>query len=167
MRADSRTFLTTAGPIVLRLFMAAVFLSSGIAKILDSEAFAQSIYLYKLVPVPAANLAAVTLPWVEIFCGLLFLTGLLVPESALISGGMLLFFIGAILSSMARGLQHECGCHALFFEENVGWKKIAENLVLLETCLAVGLAYKLKACPTPREAASPAVHPAEQVLRPG
>jgi len=88
-------------------------------------------------PVPA-NLVAVILPWVEALAGVLLIAGLWKREAAAVIAVLLVVFIVAAGSVMARGIDVEnCGCVSTAKTEEpswfkgVGWFLVARNLVLL------------------------------------
>ena len=82
--------------------------------------FARLIREYHILPDQMLNLVAVVLPWLEIVCGICFLTGLwLMGSAALLSGlnGVFIFAIAyrawLIMSSTGVGffdLSYDCGC---------------------------------------------------------
>jgi hypothetical protein len=93
-------------------------------------------------PVPS-NLVAVTLPWIELVAGLLLVAAVWRRESAAVIGLLLLVFIVAAGSVMARGIDVEnCGCVSVAKTEpdstwppawtkGVGWFLVGRNFVLL------------------------------------
>jgi putative oxidoreductase len=123
----SNKFLLLLG----RIILAAVFIFAGMEKIINPEGFAVSIDNYKLLPTAAVNIAAITLPWIEVAAGLLLLFGTAVKESALLINGMLVVFIAAIGISIARGLNIDCGCFGTAGGSQVGFLKLLENSSLL------------------------------------
>jgi uncharacterized membrane protein YkgB len=87
-----------------------------------------------------SNLVAVLLPWVEAIAGVLLIAGLWKRESAAVIAGMLVVFIAAAASVVARGIDVEnCGCTSVgvgakaekSFFTGVGPFLILRNLVLL------------------------------------
>jgi uncharacterized membrane protein YphA (DoxX/SURF4 family) len=95
---------------VLRLLLGAVFLYASYDKILHPEAFAQAVYNYQILPDPAVNLVALTLPWLELLLGLCLATGFWLPGATVMSTGLLTIFIGALVFNAIRGLDVHCGC---------------------------------------------------------
>ena len=135
--------------LLLRLFLGAFFVYASLDKIWSPAAFAKIVYQWQVVgPVPS-NLVAVTLPWVELLAGLLLLAGVWKREAALVVALMLVVFLVAAGSVMARGIDVEnCGCVSLAKTEpasafppawtkGVGWFLVARNLVLLGAALAL------------------------------
>jgi uncharacterized membrane protein YphA (DoxX/SURF4 family) len=144
--------------LVLRLLLGGFFVFASLDKIWSPAAFAKIVYQWQVVgPVPS-NLVAVTLPWVELLAGLLLLAGVWKRESALVVALMLVVFLVAAGSVMARGIDVEnCGCVSVAKAEaasswlpawtkGVGWFLVSRNVVLLGAALALAFA------PPPREA---------------
>ncbi len=111
--------------LVYRLVLGYVFLTYGLEKIFLSKDFAHNIMNYELMPHAWVNIAALVMPWVEVFAGLQLIVGLRVRSGALLSASMLVMFMMAISIAMARGLEINCGCSA--HPEPVGFPKLAED----------------------------------------
>jgi putative oxidoreductase len=116
--------------LTIRLVLGFVFIYAGAEKIASPINFAESISNYQLLNAFFITLAAVLLPWIEVFCGVLLVSGSAVRENAFIISTMLLVFIIAGLISIARGLDIDCGC---FGDDSakLGFLKIFENILLL------------------------------------
>jgi uncharacterized membrane protein YphA (DoxX/SURF4 family) len=96
--------------LIARLVLGTVMLIAGIEKIGAIETFGHNIYNYEILPLELVNIAALLFVWAEIAVGVLLVAGAAVRGSALVSGVLLLVFIVAIGSAMARGLKIDCGC---------------------------------------------------------
>lgn len=94
----------------LRLVLGVVFLYASYDKILHPQAFAQAVFNYQILPDAAVNLAALVLPWLELFLGLCLVAGLWLPGATVTSTGLLAVFIGALVFNQIRGLDIHCGC---------------------------------------------------------
>ena len=124
--------------LALRFGLGGFFLYASLDKIAAPSAFARIVYQWQVVgPVPA-NLVAVILPWVEALAGVLLIAGLWKREAAAVIAMLLVVFIVAAGSVMARGIDVEnCGCVSTAKAEEpswfkgVGWFLIARNLALL------------------------------------
>jgi putative oxidoreductase len=144
--------------LVLRVALGAFFLWASLDKIANPAAFAKIVYQWQVLGPIASNLVAVLLPWIEALAGLLLIAGLWKRESAAVIAGLLVVFIGAAASVMARGIDVEnCGCTSVAaghkaeksFFTGVGPFLILRNLAMLGGALMIlGAA--------PREAARPA-----------
>lgn len=132
--------------VALRLLVGGFFLVASLDKIADPAAFARIVYQWQVLgPVPS-NLVAVILPWVEALAGALLVLGAWKREAALVIALMLVVFIAAAGSVMARGIDVEnCGCTSVHAKaepsvfSGVGWFLVGRNLVLLGSALVVVL----------------------------
>lgn len=93
-----------------RVALGVVFIFAAAPKIADPLGFAKSIANYHLVPDALINAMAITLPWIELCCGLALVLGLSPRANLLAVEALLLVFIVAIVSAMSRGLDISCGC---------------------------------------------------------
>ncbi len=114
---------------IARIFLGFLFIYAGAEKISNPADFSQSIMNYKLFPVEIINIFAITLPWIEVVCGLLLLFGISVRENSLIIFSLLFVFTLAVAISMIRGLNLDCGCFGK--PSPIGWKKLGENFLML------------------------------------
>ena len=143
--------------LLLRLVLGGFFVYASLDKIWDPAAFAKIVYQWQVVGPVASNLAAVTLPWIELLAGLLLVAGVWKRESALVIALLLVVFIVSAGSVMARGIDVEnCGCVSVAKAETtsswlppwtkgVGWFLVSRNLVLLGVALAIAFAPTEKA----------------------
>ena len=113
-----------------RMLLGIVFIVSGAEKLGALKTFGKSIAAYQILPAEISNILALLFVWTEILVGILLFIGVAVRGSSLVTSGLLVVFLVAILSAMARGLDIDCGCFA-GNPEPVGWKKVAEDLGLL------------------------------------
>ena len=93
-----------------RLFMGGVFIYASFDKILHPAAFAEAVYNYQILPDAAVNLAALTLPWLELLLGICLIAGVWLPGATLLTTGLLTVFIAALAYNKIRGLDIHCGC---------------------------------------------------------
>ena len=121
--------------LLFRLIVGFVFLYAGILKISDPEGFSDAINNYDLLPLISVNFFAIILPWIELVAGLFLLFGVLVKENSFIITVLLIVFILAIVISLGRGLNIECGCFGTSSGTKVGIIKLVENIVLLSFSL--------------------------------
>jgi len=97
----------------VRWILGVVFIYASIHKILDPAAFARAVYLYRILPDGLVNLAALVLPWVELFLGVLLIIGIWMPGAAVLSTFLFMVFMGALSYNAARGLDISCGCFSI------------------------------------------------------
>ncbi len=116
---------------LFRIIVGFIFIYAGILKISDPAGFSDAIYNYKLLPLSFVNFFAITLPWIEVVAGLFLLFGISVKENSFIISVMLIVFIIAIVISLGRGLNIECGCFGTSSGTKVGIIKLVENFILL------------------------------------
>ena len=93
-----------------RLLIGAIFIYASVYKIWAPAEFAAAIRNYMILPVSWSNLAAVTLPWIELGAGALLVLGIGARPAALLITGMLVVFLGAMIYAYSIGLDIDCGC---------------------------------------------------------
>jgi uncharacterized membrane protein YphA (DoxX/SURF4 family) len=94
----------------VQLGLGAIFVVASVPKIADPPSFAHMIYNYRLVPGPLVNALGLVMPWVELLAGLALLVGVWRREAALLTGLLVVVFLGAIGWNLARGHAVDCGC---------------------------------------------------------
>ena len=131
MEPDQNTGIYRVIELAARVVVGLVFLLYGLDKIAHPDDFARAIANYRLLPEALVNLVAVTLPWIELFCGLLLLAGQWVRSAALVSAFLLSVFVIAVSITLARGLDINCGCLNTDAGRKVGVRLLAEDLLLI------------------------------------
>ena len=96
--------------LLVRLGLAAVFLTSGTVKALDPRETLVAVRGYQLFSSSVASVIASVLPFLEIGLGLLLLVGMATRLAAILGAMLLLAFIAGVISAAARGLSIDCGC---------------------------------------------------------
>ena len=96
--------------LLARLILGGVLLAAGGLKVFKPTDSANAVAAYKLIPTELAHLIGYALPWLEVAIGLLLIVGFMVRPSAVLSGLIMIVFIGAIASVWARGMLIDCGC---------------------------------------------------------
>jgi putative oxidoreductase len=151
--------------LLIRLLLGGIFVYASLDKIAQPPAFARIVYQWQIGGPVLSNLVAVTLPWVELTAGLLLIAGAWKREAALVIALLLVVFLGAAGSVLARGIDVEnCGCTSLAKTEptsswppawtrGVGWFLVTRNLVLLAGAVVL-------AGVEPRRAGSSSAEPA-------
>ncbi len=118
--------------LAIRIFLGLLMVIVSIEKINDPGAFAASVANYRILPPVATMVVATVLPWIELLGGIFLLTGIMIRGSALLISTLMVVFIVAILSALARGLDILCGCLTLDPNASrIGWSKVIENAGLL------------------------------------
>ncbi len=99
----------------LEVLLGGLFFYAGLQKVLHVHEFAEAVLAYQLLPESLVGLAVAGLK----------------PRSCLILlTGLAAIFLVVIFITMARGLKIDCGC-GLFFQRQVGWVPVMEDLVFL------------------------------------
>lgn len=116
---------------LLGIIIGALFVYAGVVKIIDPVEFARDIDNYKMLPWSIGIGLALYLPWLEIFCGLALITGILFRGSVFIVTALMAVFIAASIVAKARGLDVSCGCfgHASKYL-NFSWHLALDFLLL-------------------------------------
>ena len=117
--------------LLLRVLLAFIFIFAAIEKIAVPENFAVSISNYRLFPAEFINIPAIIIPWIELISGLLLLFGISVKENSAIITFLLIVFTIAIIISLFRGLNIDCGCFGTAYGAQIGLLKVIENILLI------------------------------------
>jgi len=123
---------------ILILAVSGFFLFAGGSKLPDIPAFYQSILNYRIVDGLAAWAGALYLPWLECIAAIALWFRPTRNGAALVLGGLLLFFQGALASAAVRSLDIDCGCLASGNSSSVEFA-LARNTVLLGLLIAIFL----------------------------
>lgn len=115
-----------------RAILGIVFVYASMDKIANPQDFAQIIYNYRILPSFLINIFAITLPWIELICGLFLIGGIFIESSSLLIFVLLVIFIIATsVNVFIRGIDINCGC----FTTSLTAKKLGGELVLREIIL--------------------------------
>jgi uncharacterized membrane protein YphA (DoxX/SURF4 family) len=152
---SAKPSLTDLLATLARWFLAVVFIYMGLSKALEPEQFLKLTRQYNLMSSPLLlNSVAATLPWFEIFCGILLLAGIAVRGTALVLIAMLVPFTVVVLKralaiASAKSIafcavKFDCGCGG---GEVLICHKLVENsfLILLACGLLIGHGRQLAA----------------------
>lgn len=93
--------------------MGLVFIYAAIGKIISPLDFAQLIDNYRIMPMFFVKPLAVTLPWIEVICGLSLISGYLAKGGMLLIDFLMIIFILAFTANLFRGIDVACGCFSL------------------------------------------------------
>lgn len=115
----------------VRSILGVLFIFSGIEKIINPSSFSEAIYNYHMLPIYVINLLAITIPWLELVCGLLLLFAKWTRESAAILIGLMIVFTFSVFIAYTRGLDIECGCFGSLNSSKVSIYKLLENIVII------------------------------------
>jgi len=124
---ENRWFL-----IVLRMALGGVFLYAGTTKIVNPQAFADSIATFKMLPPQLINIVALGLPPLEILLGLFLITGWEGRTASLAVAGLSIVFGIALGQALIRGLVVDCGCFGSGEPSTLkAWASFGRTLLLL------------------------------------
>ena len=96
--------------LISRLILGAVFAYASFDKILHPFDFAEVVYNYQILSDALVNLAAILLPWLELFVGLFLILGVFLRGAVITCNALLVVFFVALAFNFARGLDVDCGC---------------------------------------------------------
>lgn len=119
----------------VRLILGAVFIYASLDKLLNTEAFAQVIYNYRILPGTLVNIAAIILPWLEFLAGVCLITGMFIYGASFLVVSLMVTFFTAILFNFTRGIDINCGCFSTNGDGYAGgqmlWYLIRDGIFLL------------------------------------
>lgn len=115
---------------ILRLALGGVFVIAGALKLWEPASFAKDIANYRVLPEALVNLAAITLPWIEVLAGGMLMAGFWKKASALLIAIMLAMFLAGIGQAVYRHLDIHCGCFGTLEARKVGYTALIEEGVL-------------------------------------
>jgi uncharacterized membrane protein YphA (DoxX/SURF4 family) len=105
-RRPWQEWVTLAARLVLGITIAV----AGLLKVPNLDASVQSVRLYQILPWDITSFVGTALPILEVFVGLLLITGTFTRLSAIAGSLLMLAFIIGIASVWARGISIDCGC---------------------------------------------------------
>lgn len=127
---QSKNKISAAVSLLPRLGVGGYFVYAAYTKIIAPEGFVAAIRSYEMLSSSVDPFMAYTLPWLELFAGLLLGLGIWVAEARGLVAAMLVMFIGATGVALAQGLEIDCGCTGENSDES-GWGVIIRNSVFL------------------------------------
>lgn len=124
--------------VVFRWAVGLIFVYASMDKLLHPSAFAVAVYNYTILPGSLINLVAITLPWVELVCGILLIIGLSPRAAALILSILLVIFFSALSISLYRGIDISCGCFSVSTtKDKIGISYMVRDLLVLAMSLQI------------------------------
>lgn len=102
----------SASASILRILIGAMLAVSGFMKLIEPyQNFVHTIEIYDIIPVQAANIVAMTLPWAEFITGIFLIAGLWMRFSVTAAWLMFGCFVIVVGQALIRRLPIEsCGC---------------------------------------------------------
>ncbi|MBO4351351.1 MAG: DoxX family membrane protein [Proteobacteria bacterium] len=98
--------------LLVRFYLAWVFISACLHKLADPTSFAIDIATYQMLPLVFINPLAIILPYVELGTGIMLITGTKARAAALMVCGMMIMFMIALSYALMHDLSISCGCFA-------------------------------------------------------
>ncbi len=123
--------------VIARLVLGGVFLYAGFTKIGDPTAFAGAIATYRILPYFGNYLVAAILPWIEALCGLLLIVDYRTKAAASCVAILNLIFMAALVSTILRKLDIDCGCFSKTGEKTSALTALIRDVVLFAMALYV------------------------------
>lgn len=124
--------------ILLRAFIGAVLLATGVGKALDVPGFVGVIGTYDLLPALLHWPVAIGMVVTELLLGALLLSGRRLAEAALASTALHAAFTGWASVALLRGLHIEnCGCFGVFLARPLTWGTVGEDLFMVAASAAL------------------------------
>ncbi len=128
---ERRANLLSLVTLVMRWILGFVFIYASLDKLAHPADFAQAIANYRLVPLPLLHGFAWLLPVVEAVVGAALILGWQRRGAALLTALMMVMFIVAITSALARDLDISCGCFHTAGGHGVGRDLLIRDALLL------------------------------------
>lgn len=114
-----------------RLAVGATLIWASLDKIVHPAAFAEAIHHYRLTPIVLLHPFALLLPMVELVAGAALIAGVARRGAALIAAFLMVVFVAAIASALARDLDISCGCFNTEGGHKVGLDLLWRDVLLL------------------------------------
>jgi uncharacterized membrane protein YphA (DoxX/SURF4 family) len=96
--------------ILARVALGLIFLAAAAGKIVDPAALAKIIHNYRILPDMLVNVAALSLPWVEMVVAACLLTDFASRGASLTATVLLAVFVAAMAYAYSKGYDTQCGC---------------------------------------------------------
>ena len=115
--------------LVARLFLAAVFITAGVAKLTDRRGSEEALRSFG-VPGPLATPLAVLLPLAELAVAIALIPNGSARWGALAAFALLLVFAIGIGANLALGRRPDCHCFGQLHIAPLGWTTLVRNVLL-------------------------------------
>ena len=117
--------------VVLRFFLALIFLLSAATKLLVPAELFKSVKNYRIIPQILVKPFGWTLVIVEVAVFVSLLLGWQPVITAIVAGVLFLSFIGAGAKVMIKKQVTSCGCFGLLYKEKIGPATVVRDGILL------------------------------------
>lgn len=119
-----------------RWLLAVVLVVAAVGKLGRSDAFAEAISRYGLLPDSVVPPTARGLPILELLLGALLAAGVFVAPVAIACAGLFGVFAAAVTNSLARGQSFDCGC-GLGTETWISWWHVVRGALFVGLSMLV------------------------------
>ena len=123
--------------VVLSIVFGGIWIWAGVVKAREPILFLMDIRSFQMLGDPWAAWLALSLPWLEIICGICVVIRRFYLGAMTILTGALAVFLYAILSAQQRGLDITCGCFGKSDNKTDYPEIITRDIVLLVVALAL------------------------------
>lgn len=117
--------------LLFRLILGGIFIYAGVEKLNDIEGFTVIVQNFNILPDVLDAPFAQILPMVEVVAGVFLILGIWTRWSAATIALMLIVFIIAIAINIARGTTEQCGCFGTDNADELSWRTIARDVIML------------------------------------
>lgn len=154
----SRSKIAGIVALVLRIALGGIFLYAGYLKLKDPWAlFAMNIDSYQVLPMPAVEFVARTLPWFEVALGIVLIAGFFRRTATVMAALLLAVFFGLIVRAYLKGMEINCGCFGP--GEAISWKTMLRDGSMVAGAIFVAVMsflHRRKSVPAPDVTPEPA-----------
>ncbi len=132
---------------VTAITLSVTFLMSSIRKLRHPRAFVLDVLDYRILPPRLARVYGRLLPPTEFVCGVALVVGIWPPGTGALAGALLISFLVAVATNLARGRTMDCHCFGSR-SEPLGWTTVARLCVLLG-CAIIAAGWRGRALLSP------------------
>jgi uncharacterized membrane protein YphA (DoxX/SURF4 family) len=137
-----------------RLLLGSIFIYASWDKLFHPLEFARIIAAYQILPERVVGLVAAVLPFLELICGILLITGFWPLPCLLCVGSLLIIFMAALIQASLRGLAIDCGCFVTSgANDKAGLKTILRDSIILLLWMKLFWYYRSREIPLRKEIA--------------
>ena len=142
-----KTKFTNLNPTILgftlaRLAAGFILVLASLDKLGGAEKFSKMVENYHALPPELIPLAAVVIPWLELFTGLCLCLGFKTRGAALVFCALMVVYSTALAVNLANGVDMYCGCFSMESSEKISGWTVARDLGFLILGLAALLGPK-------------------------
>ncbi|MFO7840379.1 MAG: cation diffusion facilitator family transporter [Desulfosalsimonadaceae bacterium] len=114
----------------LRLAAGGIFIYAALPKIINPQAFAETVANYQILPGLLVSPVTIVLPWLELFTGILIILGIWLEGALVIYNSLMLIFTAILVYNTARGLDIHCGCFSQSAGHIINSKTIIRDVLI-------------------------------------